>query len=430
MGVSADPGRAGPGSPNPGGGSGADGGAGDPLVIWGAGAMGGSIGAALVEAGQDVLFVDQARDHLEAMNANGLRITGPVMDATVPAEAVHPDEVQGTFSTIFLCVKAHHTKEATDQLAPHLAADGVVVSIQNGLCELEIAQVVGQARTMGAFVNFGADYLKPGIIHRGNRGAVVVGELDGMRTRRVEDIHSLLKTFEPDAVLTDNIFGYLWGKLAYAALLFATALTDESISDVLASTRHRTLLRAIGREVVGVAVARGVTLQGFDGFDPGAFRPVEFVEGDGTPKAGTLQGYPPDTGLNVRADARQDSRTDGWNIAQDPPAPTTRNAAAPTARADASLDDLVAFNRASAKTHSGIWRDLAVRKRRTEVDAQLGPVVRMGEEVGVDTPLTEAIIRQIHEIENGERPQVWENLDELAGLMNPSAGDGGTGRGP
>ncbi|MFO8173968.1 MAG: ketopantoate reductase C-terminal domain-containing protein, partial [Longimicrobiales bacterium] len=182
----------------------------------------------------------------------------------------------------------------------------------------------------------------------------------------------LLKTFEPGAVLTDNIMGYLWGKLAYAALLFATALTDESIAEVLDSRSHRRLMRAIGREVVGVALARGVKLKGFDGFGPEAFRPPS---GDATAPGGSM--------------------------------------AALDARTDASLDDLVAFNRASAKTHSGIWRDLAVRKRPTEVDAQLGAVVRIGKGLGVPTPLTEEIIRQIHEIERGERAQAWENLDEL-----------------
>ncbi len=335
-------------------------GEGPPLVIWGAGAMGGSIGSSLVRAGKEVLFVDRVREHVEAMNQRGLRLTGPVDDFTVPVQAAHLDDVQGRFRLVFLCVKAHHTADAMAQLRPHLAEPGAVVSIQNGLCELEIADVVGGGRTVGAFVNFGADYLEPGVIHRGNRGTVAVGELDGRETRRVKEIHQLMKLFEPRARLTDNIFGYLWGKLAYAALLFATALTDAPIADVLDAREYRPLLRALGREVVGVALARGVALKSFDGFTPLAFRPQGHVED-----------------------------------------------------AERSLDDLVAFNRASAKTHSGIWRDLAVRKRPTEVDAQLGVVVRLASQAGVSTPLTEGIIRQIHEIESGERTLGWDNLEEL-----------------
>lgn len=331
------------------------------VVLWGAGAMGGSIGAELVRAGRRVLFVDVAPDHVHAMNRKGLRITGPVSDFVVPVQACHPEDLTGEFGTIFLCVKAHHTREACGQLRAHLSRDGVVVSIQNGLCELDIAEVVGAPRTLGAFVNFGADYLEPGLVQRGNRGAVVVGELDGTRSERARAVHDLLKIFEPRARLTDNIFGYLWGKLAYAALLFATALTEASIADVLAAEDHRPVLIDLAREVVGVATARGIHLEGFDGFDPEAFLP------------------------------------DG-----------------PEAAASASMDDLVAFNRASAKTHSGIWRDLAVRKRPTEVDAQLGWVVRFGRELGIRTPLNRRVITQIHEIEGGEREQRWENLEELA----------------
>ena len=331
-----------------------------PLVVWGAGAMGGSIGAALVREGVDVLFVDKAREHVRAMNERGLRITGPVSEFTVPAKAWEPSALSGRFPLIFLCVKAHHTGEALTQLEPHLAEDGAVVSIQNGLCELEIAEALGAGRTVGAFVNFGADFLEPGVVHRGNRGATVVGEIDGNVTGRVRGIHSLLCHFEPRAILTDNIFGFLWGKLAYAALLFATALTDESIADVLAGREFRPLLTALAGEVVAVAAARGVCLEAFDGFSPDAFR-----------------------------------RGGGPELAE------------------ASLDDLVSFNRASAKTHSGIWRDLAVRKRTTEVDAQLGWVTRIGRDLNVPTPLTLAVIRQVHQIESGERSQTWDNLREL-----------------
>jgi 2-dehydropantoate 2-reductase len=73
----------------------------------------------------------------------------------------------------------------------------------------------------------------------------------------------------------------------------------------------------------------------------------------------------------------------------------------------------VAFNRKSAKTHSGIWRDLAVRKRQTEVDAQLGPIVALGAEVSVHAPITSRLIEMIHEIEAGTRALDWANLTEL-----------------
>ena len=109
-----------------------------------------------------------------------------------------------------------------------------------------------------------------------------------------------------------------------------------------------------------MAVANGVHLEAFDGFDPKAFLPQ-----------------------------------------------------ASEAEAAASLDALVAFNRRSAKTHSGIWRDLAVRKRKTEVEAQLGPVAEAGRAKRIATPLTSRLIELIHDIEDGRRPLDWATLDEL-----------------
>jgi 2-dehydropantoate 2-reductase len=332
----------------------------EPILIWGAGAIGGTMGAYFVRAGHDVLFVDRAANHVEAINARGLRLEGPIAEFTVRAKAVTPEQLLGAFSTVFMCVKAHHTRDAARSLEPHLAPDGFVVSAQNGLNELEIARVIGESRTVGCFVNFGADYLEPGVIHYAGRGAVVVGELDGAITPRLEALHALMLEFDDRAIRTDNIWGFLWGKMAYGAQLFVTALTNESIADALAAPEHSALFTEVAREVMRVAAARGVKPEGFNGFNPHAFTPGSSLD-----------------------DATR------------------------------SLQEMVAFNRKSAKTHSGIWRDLAVRKRQTEVDAQLKPIVALGLEVGVTTPITARLIEMIHEIERGTRELDWVNLAEL-----------------
>jgi len=261
---------------------------------------------------------------------------------------------------VLLCVKAHHTVGAIDAIEPLLDPDGFVVSVQNGLNERVIADRIGAARTVGCFVNFGADVMGPGHVMRGNHGACVVGELDGAETDRVRAVHALFSQFEPGAVLTTNIWGYLWGKLAYGSMLFATALAEASIADVLESARHRPVLVGLAREAMAVANAHGVRAEGFDGFDPHAFS-SDATDGD----------------------------------------------------AYGSLDALVAFNRGSAKTHSGVWRDLAVRKRRTEVDAQIAPIATLGSQVGVPTPLTRRLVELVHDVEDARREQSWETLDEL-----------------
>lgn len=340
-------------------------------VVWGAGAMGGSVGAWWVREGVDVLFVDTDPAHVEAVRRAGLRITGPVDAFRVDATMVTPGELRSVLAGeprlrgVHLAVKAHHTGSAMRDIAPLLAPDGYVVSVQNGLNEEVIARRVGSRRTIGCFVNFGADVTEPGVVHRGNRGAVVVGELDGRLTPRIREVHALYRRFDPDAVLTDNIRGYLWGKLAYGAILFATALTEASIADVLASPAHRPVLTALAREVMATAEARGIRCEAFDGFDPGAFAP----------------------------DARDEAGME-------------------------SLDRLVEFNRASAKTHSGVWRDLAVRRRRTEVDAQIAPIAEAGREAGVATPLVDRLVSLIHDVEEGRRRQGWATLDALAGASH------------
>jgi 2-dehydropantoate 2-reductase len=335
----------------------------EPILVWGAGAIGGTVGAHLVAAGHPVMFCDVVAEHVAAIAdpARGLVIEGPVAQLRVTAPAATPDAVQGVFRRVFLCVKTHDTAAACHQVLPHLAEDGFVLSLQNGLCERVIADICGPARTIGAFVNFGADWLSPGRILYGNRGAVVVGELDGATTPRVQALHALLRdSFERDALLTPNIWGYLWGKLAYSSLLYAQGLAEKGIADTLARAELLPLVRALCGEVIAVARAEGVMPLGFNGFDPAAFGP------DGNEAA-----------------ARR------------------------------SMAAMEAFNRPNAKTHSGIWRDLWVRHRATPADAQIGAVPPIGRTHGLACPTLERLIAMIHECERGERPMNDDNLTEL-----------------
>ena len=149
------------------------------------------------------------------------------------------------------------------------------------------------------------------------------------RSRRGRrQLHALLRQFDDDAKLTTNIWGYLWSKLTYGALLFATALTNDSIADCFAIAALPPIFIALAREVAAVALA--------DGVEARAVRRLRSAR------------------LHGRRIARpgQCARSTIWSR----------------------------INRRSAKTHSGIWRDLAVRKRRTEADAQLGPIIRVAAE--------------------------------------------------
>ena len=332
------------------------------ILIWGAGAIGGTVGAYLARAGHDITFVDVVPDHVAAINEGGLRITGPIEEFSVRAPTFLPANVPGEWDLVFLAVKAHHTAEAASALKPHLAADGYVVSMQNGLCEMIIEKIVGPQRTMGAFVNFSADWMAPGEIMFGGRGAVVLGEISRQMTPRLDALHKLLLDFEPNAEMSDNIWAYLWGKLGYGAMLFAQALGQKGIADCLERPELLPLWRSLAREAGDVARAEGIAPRGFNGFDPLAFAP-----------------------------------------------------GSDEAESAASVAAMVAFNRPNAKTHSGVWRDLAIRRRPTEVDVQIAPIAIIGARHGLPCPTIRKLVAMIKEVEAGKRPISDDNLLELMG---------------
>ena len=332
----------------------------DPILIWGAGAIGGTLGAFWQRAGHDVLLVDQVREHVEACRTSGLSITGPVEEFSVVVPAVTPAELSGRYRRIVLAVKAQATAAVLPQLLMHLAEDGVVISAQNGLNEIAISKAVGAGRTMGCFVNFGADWHGPGQILYGNRGALVIGELDGRIRDRTREMFALCQDFELDCVLTEDVWSYLWGKLAYGAMLFATALNHDSMSANFADPARMPVWLGLGREITATALACGVTPRGFGGFDPMSFAP---------------------------------GRPDAAGIAM--------------------VHWLRDYTAVGAKTHSGIWRDLAVRKRKTEGEAQIGIIPPLAAQHGIATPLLDCLSRLITEVENGQRVQSPESFAAL-----------------
>lgn len=341
-------------------------------TIIGAGAIGGTIGAYLAKAGYEVLLVDNVREHIEKINEDGLKITGRE-EFVVQAPAVTPDRLEEglngrTPEAILLCTKAMHTEKALKPIIPYLGKDSFVVSLQNGLLEYMIADMIGEDKTVGCFVNFSADYHEPGLIMYGGKGALYFGEMNGRESERVNQLTEDMKScFLENTTATDNIFGYLWGKMGYASQLFATAVVDETMADVYAMQKYHPVLANLAGEVVTIADAEGIKCKGFNGYKPEAYR---FTK-------------PRD-----------------WQAIHE------------------SLDALEAFNRPNLKAKSGIWRDLAVRKRKTEVDFQLGKVVEIGHKHAIRSPLNELLIEIIHDLEDGKRQMKHQNLEDLLELSN------------
>ena len=335
------------------------------ITIVGAGAIGGTTGAYLAKAGEEVLLVDVAQEHVDAITARGLKITGIKGEFTVRVPAITPDRLAGPLEWVFLSVKAHHTEGAVKQLLPFLTGRSVIVSLQNGLNERKIAAIVGPGRVIGAHVNWGSDYHGPGLIWQGGEGAFYVGELDGSLTDRVRWLHGTLSKVT-ETVITQNIWGFKWAKQCLASMTFATALVDADVSDIVAPERNRRLMVALLGESIRIPVAEGVTLESFDGYEARLMLPKNAGE------------------LKAAADSLAEMAREYWQ---------------------------------QEKRRTGVWRDLAVRKRKTEIDARVGELVALGKEKGFEMPLNAALLRMIKEIEDGQRQMRWENLDELVRIM-------------
>jgi 2-dehydropantoate 2-reductase len=314
------------------------------LTIIGAGAIGGTIGAHMFRAGHDITLCDADEQYVAAIQADGLRIEGPVNEFVVKVPAITPADLPDTIEHAIVAVKSLHTPSAAALLRDRLAPDGYVLTVQNGLTADTLIDAVGPDRVISSFVNFGADVQGPGRVMQGNVGTFRVGEIaGGTITPRVAQLADAL----PYAVATDNVLGFLWGKEAYGAMLWAGAVSNLSIAETLERPAYRPLMIAIAEEVLAQAP---VTVESFDGFDPS-----------------DLEG---------------------------------------------SLDRLAIFNRKSAKSHSGIYRDLMIRKRKTEVD-----------EVHKDIqgPIFDRVVEIIHDIEQGRRTCEVANLDELAAIVAQDA---------
>jgi 2-dehydropantoate 2-reductase len=334
---------------------------GTPITIVGAGAIGGTVGAFLSDAGYDVTLVDVDAAHVCAINERGLRVSGIRGDRVFPVRAIHGSELRGPLGVTFLCVKGHFTEPAMQQLGPLLGPDGYILSLQNGLNEAVIARHVGAERTVGAFIHFGADLMEPGWIQLGNEQTIYIGELDGRVTKRAETLRETLAHVMP-AEVTTNIWGYLWGKLVYGAMAFACSCVDAPVPAVMDDPLGRRVCFAASAEAYRVAKTQADTLGKIGEFDPNAFAP-----GD---------------------DQRE--------------------------RGEAALMAMANAMRASVKQHMGIWRDLAVKKRQTEVNMQTAVIVEYGAKEGIPTPVNATVLDIIHEIEAGTRGMEWENLQEIA----------------
>lgn len=330
-------------------------------TVVGAGAIGGTLAHALAGAGHAVTVIDTDAAHVAAIREHGLTIRRPDGrdDVVRVAGAYLPDEApETTVDRVVLATKSQHTATAAAWVAPRLAADGLVLSAQNGHNEQTIADAVGAHRVLGAFVNIFTDYLGPGVVSDGGAGAVAVGLPDGgAPDARVLAVAEDLRAYG-DVVATANLAGYRWGKQGFGSILGLTTLVDAPIADVV--DLYRDLAAAVARESTEVAIRSGVVLERFDAYEPYAF-----------------------------------------------------SDAAPALARERALTRLVRWLRTQPKDRSGVFRDIAVRRRPRETGGDRSAYPEQAAAVGVELVVGPLVARALDEVAAGTRDFGWHTLDEI-----------------
>jgi 2-dehydropantoate 2-reductase len=379
-------------------------------MVVGAGGIGGIVAGSLAAAGVDVVAISTNPDIQCAVARDGFRLlrgpaarsgdsseartgvsprrSGRAGEAGEPARGTVIDEgrerrVHGRiapappagerFDVVVLTTQPPQVEDAARTAAPALADDGVMVVLQNGLCEARVAKLVGERRVVGAIVAWGASMPAPGRYERTAAGGFTIGRLSGAPDEACRRVADLLEAVGP-TTLTDNLWGARWSKLALnCAISSLGTIAGERLGPLVLVRRYRRLALEIMTEVVAVARREGVKLEKV---------------------AGTL-------------DLEWIALTDGER--------TSRGSAALTAKHALLLAVGLRYRRMRSSMLAAIERG-----RTPAVDFLNGEVADRGRLHGVPTPLNARIVELVHAIAAGRETSSRALLDRLFAESRPS----------
>jgi len=232
------------------------------IAVLAAGGIGGYYGALLAKGGHDVVLIARGA-HLEAMQRRGLTVRTPEGESTIPVTAVADTGTVGAVDLVLFCVKSYDAESAAYALPPLIGRDTAVLTLQNGIDNVEaIASVVGSEAVLAGAVYIAVQLAGPGVVLRtGGEGRIVFGELSGAVTERVQRIASAFAQSDIPHQASTDINRVLWKKFLFIASVGGvTTLARSSIGPLLASLEGRALLTASCEEIVSVAPAERVPL--------------------------------------------------------------------------------------------------------------------------------------------------------------------------
>lgn len=339
------------------------------VAIMGTGSLGTILGAYIARSGKDITLIDAYKEHVDALNKNGAKVTGKA-EFTQAVKAITPDQMEGIYDIVIYMTKAPANEVALNQLLPHLDENSVVVTMQNGVPEEAVASYVGRERTMGGTVGWGAALQEPGVSmlttdeETVKMGAFEIGELDGQITERAMKVKEVLESMGHTAVL-DNLAGARWAKLflnaTYSGLSAALGIPYGGILD---NPKAFKLSTYVGNEEVKAARLNGVYI--IDDFQGQDIKKAEFDTEEERLKATEVYKAVFTPHYNVTASMLNDMRR-------------------------------------------GIFK--------TEIQQINGAVVAAGKKVGYPTPFNEKIVELVERAQATETVPTIANLEEFDELM-------------
>ena len=350
------------------------------LVVYGAGAIGAQLGSRLHSGGHDVTLVEPWAPQRKAIARDGVTIhdsaSGKPDEHHIPP-VISPDDLPrlpGPIDILFMCVKSYDTMRSIEIALPHLAPDGLLVSMQNSINEEWLAPVVGAERLVGGVILINAVLLTPGHVtatasvsmaSATAMPGVYVGEYLAPVGQKAREVAAILDAVWPAQVI-DDLMHQRWSKLAINTMMNSvSAITGLRSASMLANPEARAALINLGAEVLRVASAEGY------------------------PLGSIMADYPADV-VYEGAAGRSSVMDDG--LAE---------------RAKRVSDDAA----------TSMLQDV-LRKRQTEVDYFSGLIGVKGREHGVPTPYCDAMTELAHRVEAGSQEPTPEVLLEVSRLVS------------
>ena len=328
------------------------------LAIYGAGSLGTILGAYISRAGVPVDLINRNKSHVEALQSKGARVVGTVQ-FTQQVTACTPAEMSCRYDIIFLMTKQQNNAETVQMLKDYLADDGVLVTFQNGLPEMQIAKVLGEDRVLGCTVAWGATMQGPGICELTSSPDALSFSLGAVSQKRsghfakVKELLEHMGTVEVE----ENFIGTRWSKLLInAAFSGMSAVLGCTFGEAAGPKESRRIVQKLIKECIDVCRAGGIRIEPVQGKDI-----VKLLDYSN-----------------------------------------------PLKRAFAFMIIPVAI-RKHAKLKASMLQDIE-KGKLTEVDAINGAVSDYGRMVGCPTPANDKVVEIIHRIEKGELKPGFENL--------------------